>query len=185
MNIPVQEKAKKIQTFRHQEGFTLVEVVIVIVLVGAMMAGMTALFMNNVGSSHRPYLRQKALAVANAFMDEIIRKQWNEASPLGGGCVNAGVSCGSGPTAVAIGTDGESRSFYDDVDDYHGLTQSPPQDSAGVNMPGYSGYTVGVSVVQPGASWNSIPAADVRLITVTVTSSSNETITISAYRVNF
>ena len=38
---------------------------------------------------------------------------------------------------------------------------------------------------QPGAAWNGIPADDVRLITVGVTSSSNETIAVSAYRVNF
>jgi len=168
-----------------QNGFTLVEVVIVIVLVGAMMAGMTALFTTNVGSSHRPYLRQKALAVANAFMDEILRKQWNEATPLGGGCVNTGASCATGPGAIAIGTDGESRSLYDDIDDYHSLSQSPPQDSDGVDMPGYTGFTVDVTVVQPGANWNTIPLADVRLITVTVTSTNNEAISISAYRVNF
>ncbi len=171
---------------RHQQaGFTLVETVIVIVLVGVMMAGMTALFINNVGNSHRPYLRQKALAVTNAFMDEILRKQWNEATPLGGGCVNtASGFCATGPAVITIGTEGESRGTYDDIDDYHGLNQSPPQDSSGTNMPGYDGYTVNVSVVQPGVNWNAVPAADVRLITVSVTSS-NETITISAYRVNF
>jgi len=172
---------------RTQAGFTLVETVIVIVLVGAMLAGMTSLFMNNVGNSHRPYLRQKALAVANAFLDEILRKQWNEATPLGGGCVNTGSgSCASGPAAVAIGVDGtEGRATFDDIDDYNGLNQSPPQDSSATDMPGYAGYTVAVSVVQPGAVWNGVPAADVRLITVSVTSSSNETISVSAYRVNF
>ncbi|HEC19501.1 MAG TPA: type II secretion system protein [Gammaproteobacteria bacterium] len=169
-----------------QGGFTLVETIIVIVLLGAMLAGMTALFTNNVGKSYRPYLRQRALAVANAFMDEILNKRWNEATPLGGGCVNTGSgACPTGPAAVAIGADGESRATFDDIDDYHGLNQTPPQDSSGVNMPGYGGYSVAVSVTQPGAAWNGVPAADVRLITVSVTSSSNETITVSAYRVNF
>jgi MSHA pilin protein MshD len=171
---------------KPQGGFTLIETIIVIVLVGAMMAGMTSLFMNNVGHSHRPFLRQRALAVANAFMDEISHKQWNEASTLGGGCVNTGSgSCPLGPAAVAIGSDGESRATYDDIDDYHGLNQTPPQDSSATAMPGYSGFTVNVSVVQPGGNWNGIAAADVRLITVSVTSPSNENIAISAYRVNF
>ena len=171
---------------RHQQaGFTLVETIIVIVLVGAMMAGMTSLFMNNVGNSYRPFLRQRALAVANAFMDEIQHRRWNEASPLGGGCVNTGASCPTGPAAMAIGTDGDTRTTYDDIDDYNGLNQSPPQNSAGVDMPGYAGFTVNVPVAQPAAAWNTIAAADVRLITVSVTSPSNETISISAYRVNF
>jgi len=170
-----------------QAGFTLIETIIVIVLVGAMMAGMTSLFMNNVGNSHRPYLRQKALAVANAFLDEILRKQWNEATPLGGGCVNTGSgSCAAGPAVIAIGVDGtESRATFDDIDDYNGLNQTPPQNSLGAAMPGYAGYTVAVSVVQPGAVWNGVPVLDARLITVSVTSSSNETMTVSAYRVNF
>jgi MSHA pilin protein MshD len=168
-----------------QKGFTLIETIIVIVLVGALMAGMSALFVNNIGNSHRPYLRQKALAVVNAFMDEILRKQWNENSPLGGGCVNTGASCPAGPAAAAIGADGEGRAAFDDIDDYHGLDQSPPQNSSAQDMPGYSGYRVQVTVVQPAAAWNGVAAADVRLITVTVTSNSGESIALSAYRVNF
>jgi MSHA pilin protein MshD len=169
----------------RQAGFTLIELVIVIVLVGALMAGMTALFVSNVGHSHRPFLAQRTLAVANAMMDEILHKQWNEATPTGGGCVNSGSgSCPAGPAAVVIGNDGESRANYDDIDDYNGLNQSPPQDSSGTAMPGYSGFSVSVSVTQPAAAWNGVPAADVRLITVRVTSSSGETLSLSAYRVN-
>jgi MSHA pilin protein MshD len=171
-----------------QGGFTLVETVIVIVMVGAMMAGMTSLFMNNVNNSHRPYLRQKALAVANAFMDEIVHKRWNECTPVGGGAVNTGAGlCPDGVTAIpAIGPDGETRSTYDDIDDYNAISgQTPPQDSSGTAIPGYTGYSVDVSVTQPGGSWNSIPAADLRLITVTVTSSTNESISISTWRVNY
>jgi len=74
---------------------------------------------------------------------------------------------------------------YDDIDDYHGLNQSPPQNSAGVDMPGYAGFTRNVTGVQPAGAWNTIAAADVRLITVSVTSPSNESLAISAYRVNF
>jgi MSHA pilin protein MshD len=168
-----------------QRGFTLVELVIVIVLVGAMMAGMTALFVNNVGHSHRPFLAQRTLAVANAVMDEILRKQWNEATPIGGGCVNTGSgSCPTGPAAVAIGNDGEGRASFDDIDDYNGLNQSPPQDSSATAMPGYAGFSVSVTVSQPAAAWNGVPAADVRLITVSVTSPAGQTLALSTYRVN-
>ena len=168
-----------------QQGFTLVEIVIVIVMVGAMMAGMAVLFVNNVENSHRPYLRQKALAVANAFMEEIQHKKWDENSPLGGGCVNTGSSCGTGPGAAGMGTEEATRGEYDDIDDYDTITnQSPPQDSAGNPMPDYGGFSVSVSVLQPGA-WNGIPAADVKQIEVSVTSPNNETILVSSYRVNY
>jgi len=175
----------KVAAKTRQRGFTLVETLIVIVLLGAMIAGMTALFVNNVQNSHRPFLRQRALAVANAFLDEITRKAWNEATPLGGGCVNTGSgACAGGPAAVAIGSDGETRALFDDIDDYHGLNQSPPQDASGTDMPGYGGFSVSVSVTQPAAAWNGVPAADVRRITVNVTTSNGETVTVSAYRVN-
>lgn len=171
-----------------QRGFTLVETIIVIVLVGAMMAGMTSLFMTSVGNSHRPFLRERALAVANAFMDEISRKRWNECTPIGGGAINiASGICPDGVTTPipTIGSDaGESRASYDDIDDYHGLDQSPPQDSAGNDMPEYDGFTVTVSVTQPAGAWNTVPASDVRLITVSVTSNINETISVSSYRLN-
>jgi MSHA pilin protein MshD len=176
------------QTRRAQSGFTLIETIIVIVLVGAMMAGMTALFVNNVSHSHRPYLRQKALAAANAYMDEIMTKRWNENTPIGGGCViTASGSCttAGAPGVIAIGNDGESRSTYDDVDDFNGINESPPQDSTGTVMPGYTGFTGTVSVTQPGSAWNGVAAADVRLIVVNVTSSNNETISLTAYRVNY
>lgn len=171
---------------KSQRGFTLIETIIVIVMVGALMAGMTVMFVENVGNSHKPYLRQKALAVANAYMDEIYTKRWNDNTPIGGGCVvTASAACltAGAPAVVAIGDDGETRATYDDVDDYHGLNQSP-QNSSGVAMPDYSGFTVAVSVTQPGANWNGAAAADVRLIKVDVTSSANETISVSAYRTN-
>ena len=171
----------------NQKGFTLIETIIVIVMVGAMMAGMTSMFVTNVGNSHRPYLRQRALSVANAFMDEIMAKRWNENTPIGGGCVVTGsgncVTVGA-PAVVAIGVDGQTRTTYNDIDDYHGLNQSPPQDSTASNMVDYTGFTVAVSVTQPGGAWETIAAADVRLIEIDVTSPSNETISLSAYRVN-
>jgi MSHA pilin protein MshD len=175
----------RFQRCQDQGGFTLIELVIVIVLVGAMMAGMTALFMNNVGHSHRPFLAQRTLAVANAMMDEILRKRWNEATPLGGGCVNTGSAvCPAGPPVVAIGNDGETRATFDDIDDYNGLNQSPPQDSSATAMPGYAGFSVNVAVSQPAAAWHGVPAADVRLITVSVTSPAGQTLSLSTYRVN-
>jgi len=147
---------------------------------------MTVMFVENVGNSDNPYLRQKALAVANAYMDEIFTKRWNENTPIGGGCVvTASAACitPGAPAVVAIGNDGDTRATYDDVDDFHGLNQSP-QNSSGVAMPGYSGFTVTVSVTQPGANWNGVAAADVRLITIDVTSTTNEKISLSAYRTN-
>lgn len=171
---------------KQQGGFSLIETIMVVVLLGIMLAGMTVMFVENASKSHEPYLRQRALAVANAYMDEILRKRWDDNSPLGGGCVNSGSAfCAVGPAAAGIGTEEGARSNYDDIDDYNGLNDSPPQNSQGGAMTGYNGFTVAVSVTNPGSAWNGIAAADVKLIKVDVTSTNQETISISAYRVNF
>lgn len=172
---------------RSNRGFTLIEIIIVIVLIGAMMAGMSTVFISNINKSHHPYLRQRVLAVATAFLDEIQHKRWNENTPLGGGCVDTlATTCTGGPAVATIGPDGiETRSEYDDIDDYSGIiNQSPPQDSSGADMPGYAGFSVTVTVVQPSADWEGVEQEDVRLITITVTSSAGETISLSTYRVN-
>ncbi|HFE31682.1 MAG TPA: prepilin-type N-terminal cleavage/methylation domain-containing protein [Gammaproteobacteria bacterium] len=171
---------------RRQSGFSLIETILVIVLLGVAVAGMAAMFLNSVSKSHEPYLRQRALAVANAFMDEILRKRWDDNSPLGGGCVNTGtVLCSSGPVPAGIGNEEAARADWDDIDDFNAISnQSPPQDSAGSAMPGYEGFAVSVTVSQPGA-WNGMPAADVKRIEVQVTSNNGETISLSAWRVNF
>lgn len=168
-------------------GFTLVELVIAIVVIAAAVAGIAQLLANAAAHNAEPYVRQRGLSVAQAFMDEILRKRWDENTPLGGGCVNTGTgACPGGPAPSGGGTEEATRAQYDDVDDYDTITaQSPPQDATQTPMPGYNGYTVDVSVANPGGAWNGIPAADVKQITVTVNTPTGEDLTLTAYRVNF
>jgi MSHA pilin protein MshD len=169
-------------------GFTLIETVLVIIIVGIAVAAIGTQFATNVGSSHEPLLRQRALAVANAYMDEILKKRWNSATPTGGGCVVTGSgSCTTpgAPAALAIGDDGQSRADFDDVDDYHGLDEAPT-DSEGNAIPGYGNFNVTVEVGNPAdATWNGIDRLDVLQIGVTVTTPTGESIALTAYRVNY
>ncbi|QEP42883.1 type II secretion system protein [Ectothiorhodospiraceae bacterium BW-2] len=166
-------------TVKHKYyGFSLIESVIFIVIVGIAITGTVTLFTTNVSHSHEPLLRQKAISLANMYMDEILRKKWNEATPNGGGRVAAG-------DIVAIGDDGDSRAAYDDIDDYHNLSDNPPKDQTGTDLNDFSGYSVTVSVTEPSSAWHSIPAADVRKIEVSVTTPMSETISLVAYRSNF
>lgn len=178
---------------RSQRGFSLVEIVIFIVIVGVAISAMVSIFSTNVVHSHEPLLRQKAVTLANFYMDEILRKKWNEASPAGGGCVNTGSgSCPAGPAAIAIGTDGDGRADFDDIDDYNGLANNPPQDQNGVALTDFNGYSVSVAVTT-GPAWDpltnaarDVNANDALRIQVNVAvAATNETITLIAYRSNF
>jgi len=124
-------------------GFTLIELVLTIVLLG-FSAMIMIPFFSAITHSPDPVLREKAIALAQAMMDEITAKKWDENSPNGGnppictaestgaatrpsldpGCTFPGV----GPVASAIGLDGEAvgannRMLWDDVDDYNGVSE--------------------------------------------------------------
>jgi MSHA pilin protein MshD len=166
-------------------GFTLVELVIFMVIVGIAVGGVTLAFVQSTRTIHEPVIRQRALAVANAYMDEILRKRWNENTPVEGGCVQGGAWCSSGLTAAAIGVDaGEAgRADYDDLDDYAGITDEAPTDQSGNPMPGYAGFSVTVTVDSP--AWAGIASADVRRVTVAVRTPTGETLSVRGYRVNY
>lgn len=90
---------------RHQKGFTLIETVVFIVVVSVALAGIASLFRTNIQNSVTPLIRERALALAQAYMDEILAKRWDENTPVGGGCINTGASpdtctnyCASIPT---------------------------------------------------------------------------------------
>jgi MSHA pilin protein MshD len=169
-------------------GFTLIETVMVIIIVGIAVAAIGTQFATNVSRSHEPLLRQQALAVANAYMDEILKKRWNSATPTGGGCVVTGsgnCTTPGAPAAAATGNDGQSRAAFDDIDDYHGIDEAPA-DSEGNAMPGYDNFNVTVEVTNPAdATWNGIDRLDVLQVDITVTTPNGESIALTAYRVNY
>ena len=84
-----------------QHGFSLIELVIFIVIVGVAVAGVTLQFSTSVAQSAAPLLRQKAIAIAHTYLDQMQAVKWDETTPLGGG---------SGSQST-VGLDGESCSL--------------------------------------------------------------------------
>jgi hypothetical protein len=91
--------------------------------------------------------------------------------------------------AVAFGREaGElatSRAAYDDVDDYNGWTESPPQDKSGKVLPDRTGWRrqVAVARVNPNAlDVTSLLETGAKRITVTVTHESREVAVLVAIR---
>lgn len=221
-----------------------------IVIVGIAVAAISLLFQQNVQHSADPLIRQKTIAVAKAYMDEIVRKRWDELTPTGGGCIDTSSTPNCDPTwqnntwyevgdraqptvfnshiyevttagkshvsteptwpvgggtvtdgsvvwkdlgTPSIGPDGgELRWQFDDVDDYNGINDSPPQypDATDLTdgqspMPGYDGFRVQISVSQPATGWEGIGQSDVKQVRLTVTSPMGEAMAFTLYRVNY
>ena len=198
----------------RQKGFSLIELVMFIVIVSVAVAAIAQIYSTNVMHSPEPLLREKALKLANFYMDEIMGKRWEENTPAGGGCIEtgsnyctnycaaltfpdcdfctrAGGACVAPAIIAVLATNEEAlRSDFDDVDDYSSgnLSATPSfPNTAGVN--GESPLTdVGgftVAVTIAQVALGGIPASDVRRIVVTVTNPVGDSLVLTRYRINF
>jgi MSHA pilin protein MshD len=154
-------------------GFTLIEIVITIVILGAV-AGILAPFFNAIVHSPDPVIRERAISLGQAMMDEVMAKRWDENTPMGGGPICTGESssqavrpsliddCVTSATPVtSLGRDVvptvEARIDWDDVDDYNynptiapnGINEANTfidQNGNPFSLPGYT-RTVSVSYI--------------------------------------
>jgi type II secretory pathway pseudopilin PulG len=128
----------RISDFRRQVGFTLMEAVISTVIVAVMLVAA----LNTVGASkitqHKASLVSRGRMLAESLMSEILQQSYQE----------------PGETYVFGRESGESdtsRAAYDDVDDYHGWTESPLVAKDGTALPNSANWrrTVTVEWVDP------------------------------------
>lgn len=154
---------------RSSRGFTLIEVIIFIVVVGAGLAGILAVSTNAVKSSADPMVRKQAMALADSTLEEILQKDY---------CDPDTVDTTTIPPTCGANTVEAGRATMDDVDDYHNKTQTlftdwPPSLLS-------ASYTVAIAVEAP-AALSGIPA---KRITVTVTGGGHS-ISMTGYRTNY
>ena len=145
----------------HAAGFTLVEMILAIVILGVGLAGVAVAFSVAVGRSGDPVVHQQLLAIAEEMIEEIQLKPYATASN----------------TAPA----GCARDTYNDVSDYNGYATSGQICTVdGVAVSALSGYSISVGVST--ASLSGVAAA--KRITVTVTRGSSS-LTLIGWRTDF
>ncbi len=152
----------------------MVESAISIVVVGVMLvAALNTISASAMGRSSMND-RARGQLLAMHLMSEILQRNYEE--PV---------------DPVAFGPEssesGGSRALYDDVDDYHGWTATPPESMNGIAMPDLNGWERGVVVefVDPN-DLTSVQLVDlgVKRITVTVKKNNAEVATMVAIRAN-
>lgn len=150
-----------------ERGFTLVEVVVSVVVLSISVGGLMLAFGTALRDSPRPNRLVQAGAIAEAYLEEILLLPMDDPDGIGG------------ETA---------RADLDDVFDYHGLSDSPPEDQTGTALPGLSAYQVDVSVVASGAlgpGGSPVPAADAVRVDVRVRRGTEIDITLNGYRARY
>ncbi|EAW32997.1 putative Mannose-sensitive agglutinin (MSHA) biogenesis protein MshD (pilus type IV) [marine gamma proteobacterium HTCC2143] len=177
-----------LQAPTKNSGFTLIELIVGIVIMAIALTFMTNVFFSNPGRSVEPMMQIRAIEFGQALMDEILSKKFDDTTPMGG--VPACVAC---TASGNFGSEAESRSSYDDVDDYHDSCGAPVPltDGLGVGVSNFMGYTMEVCVSYDGnydgVADNNINA---KLITIKLYLPSGAGIgaapvTLSSYRGNF
>lgn len=140
-----------------QQGTTLVELIVTIVVLSTSLVLITFALQGGILRSADPMVQLRAVALAQAYIDEIMGKRFDEKT------ANSGVPPCRDPAVMPpaprectaeglFGPDGgEVRETYDDVDDYHGLDEgdgqvNPLQDAQGNTRAGYDNFRVEVDV---------------------------------------
>lgn len=197
---------------KQHSGFTLVEMVIFIAIVGIALTGVMVVFINASRYSADPMVKIRTIELAQSFLEEILLKAYDDSTPVGGGCVQLASSrCSSGPagTTTLQADSGETRVNYNDVDDYHNQAYCGTNGTANnactatcqtlTNETGtsianeYSGYGVCVRVSFAGTELNNVAPGtgttvlgnDAKRIDVIITDPLGSAMTFSAYRLNF
>lgn len=166
-------------------GFSLIELVVGLVLMGVALTLLTTVFFGNAGRSVEPLLQIRAATFGGALMEEILSKKFDELTPEGG--IPACTAC-----SPVMGSESETRDLYNDVDDYNDSCGSPIPltDALGNSPPNFNSYQMEVCVIYDG-DYDGLEDSNVsaKLITVYIYLPSGAgvgaPITFAAYKGNY
>lgn len=179
---------------RRQEGLTLIELIVAMVIIAVAVAGVLLAINQSSVASTDPLIRKQAVAIAESLLEEIELMPYTFCDPTdpdaatatgafigANGCANLVEAIGPEPGESRNGAAPATRPF-NNVNDYNGYAMGPIVDITGAPVGGLGAYTAGVAITPdpPG-----FPAGDSLLITVTVTGPANTTVVLSGIRTRY
>jgi MSHA pilin protein MshD len=126
----------------HQSGVTLIELILSMVIISIAVTGIFSVINLTVNQSADPVVQHQAIAIAEAYLEEIQLQSYSD--PNGS---NAG----------------ETRASFDNVADYNGLNDVGAHNQRGTSLSNLSSYNVSVAVVD-----QAVTGLTAKKITVTV-----------------
>lgn len=148
-------------------GFTLIEVVVTLLVLGIAATTVFNVYLSTVKTSADPVLQQQALSIAEAYMEEILAQAFNDPDSTESGSAESG----------------ETRASFDDIQDYNGLPDSVVRDQNGNAIASLGEFSVMVSVA--AASLSGVASGDAMRIDVTVSHAAIDDVLMSGFRSNY
>lgn len=140
----------------RQRGLTLIELILSMIVISIAVTGVLSVMNLTVRYSADPLLQHQALAVAEAYLEEILLQSYTD--PNGS---NAG----------------EARDTFDNVDDYNGLSDTGARDQQGAAIGTLASYNVSVAVADQLVS-----GLTAKRVNVTVTAPGFGDLTLVGYK---
>ncbi len=170
---------------QRQKGVTLIELVISIVILSIALVAVMNSFSVSMKHSADPLWRNKTLKLAQLYLDEILSKNYDHATPVGG------VPPVAAPLCTGLGPEtGETRATFNDVDDYHNYGITDPSDARPTSLTtalhaSYDNYTATVTVSCDGTTVGASGNNHAKKITLTITPPGQSAVVFAAYKGNF
>ncbi|WP_260261517.1 type II secretion system protein [Vibrio intestinalis] len=184
---------------KHLRGFTLIESIIVIIVMGIAMLTIVHFLSPQITRSADPHYQSRASALGQSLMSQILSRNFDEQNNQLGGGLRCDTSTCSGFTSVVLGPDGtETPSQYNDVDDFIGCwtTSTPLGACKDLNLllndsgadSSYHNFYVDIAVsyappCTPSAA--SSCGKMLKKIDMTITAGKQPPFTLTAYRGNY
>jgi MSHA pilin protein MshD len=186
-------------------GFTLVELVVFIAIIGVGLAGILGVMNYTTRASASPLAQKQALAIAEAYLEEVLAMPFtycdpddlNAATAQSTAAVNPADPTRCATTLEGIGAEGETRGNattpYDNVNDYGSLPVGVASNVDGTPIGNLGSYTVAVAVSAAplAASSGTVAATDANgrplslRVSVTVTGPNDVTVVLDGYRTRY
>jgi len=155
----------------YKWGFTFLEIIIALTILSVALLGFSQIFSTALNASYRAAQESIATNLGRGLMAEIMSKNFVEDPTM-----NPPPALGPDGTESRFGGSGNA---FDDVDDYHGYSESPPISVGGLPMdgtagtPDYSKFSRSVSVKYvdflADGTYNDNPSGNTNYKKVTVT----------------
>lgn len=168
-------------------GFSLIELVVFIGIISVGLAGILGVMNFTTRASADPLVQKQALAIAEAYLEEVLAMPFTYCDPDDGNAATAQDAAGCASLTEGLGAEpgelhGIGTTPFDNVNDYNGLA-GVPANVDGTPIGGLGGYNVVVAVVPEALA--AVPLAASLRVRVTVTGPNDVNVVLDGYRTRY